>query len=414
MATARIYLQKAESKRTKENLCPVKLVVTDKTKRRYYSISERLYPEHRYLSEEAFNKAMSKNPKGKYKDIKEDFKDRVKEAEKVIHDILEETGSFSWEKFETSYLNKKTHWDNLFYAFNTHIENLKANDSYSYAGTFVDTMKAVKQFDNKNLTFRDITPGWLERFERWMRRKGRSTATVGIYTRNIRTLFNIARKEKGVKAPYPFEKYKPRTAKANKRALTASDISKLWNYKPKEGTGRHFAKDIFIFMFLANGMNIGDVLRLKYLNIIGNEIEFTRTKTRNKDTETRIRVPYTDTLKKIVDYWGQKAIGKDVYIFPVLDGTMNEEEKKRVIMNKRSNINKRLKKIANELELEHLSTVYARHSYATIMRNSGASTEYIQEQLGHTSSKTTQNYLASFEQETRQKNAKKLEQLLTG
>ena len=40
---------------------------------------------------------------------------------------------------------------------------------------------------------------------------------------------------------------------------------------------------------------------------------------------------------------------------------------------------------------------YARHSYATILRNTGVSVDYISQALGHSDIKTTQNYLDSFE-----------------
>jgi integrase len=244
-----------------------------------------------------------------------------------------------------------------------------------------------------------------------MLKEGKSTATIGIYTRALRRLFNVAR-EYGVKADYPFSTYKPRKATAHKRALTAKQVSKIMQYKPREGTGRHFAKDMFLFSFFANGMNIGDILRLKYSNIQDNEIVFVREKTRNKQDETKIRVPLVDTLKNIINRWGQKSHLENVYIFPVLNGDMDEATKKKVIMNKRSNINRRLKKIAKDLELGHLSTVYARHSFATILKNSGASTEYIQEMLGHSNVKVTQNYLDSFEEDERLERAKKLEETI--
>ena len=45
------------------------------------------------------------------------------------------------------------------------------------------------------------------------------------------------------------------------------------------------------------------------------------------------------------------------------------------------------------------TTYYARHSFVTILKNSGVSTEFICKALGHSSLQTTKNYLAGFEQE---------------
>jgi integrase len=50
-------------------------------------------------------------------------------------------------------------------------------------------------------------------------------------------------------------------------------------------------------------------------------------------------------------------------------------------------------------------TYVARHSYATVLKRSGANISYISESLGHSNLKTTENYLASFEKEERIKNA---------
>jgi len=67
--------------------------------------------------------------------------------------------------------------------------------------------------------------------------------------------------------------------------------------------------------------------------------------------------------------------------------------------------NKRLKEIGKSLNIYHLSTYSARHSFATVLKRSGANIAYISESLGHADQKTTENYLASFEQEERIKNA---------
>ena len=60
-----------------------------------------------------------------------------------------------------------------------------------------------------------------------------------------------------------------------------------------------------------------------------------------------------------------------------------------------------MKRIAKNLEINKGVTTYlARHSFATVLRNSGASMEFISEALGHSDMKTTKSYLAGFEQET--------------
>lgn len=57
-----------------------------------------------------------------------------------------------------------------------------------------------------------------------------------------------------------------------------------------------------------------------------------------------------------------------------------------------------MKRLAINLNLERVPTTnFASHSFSTILKRSGVPIEMISEQLGHTSIKTTQIYLGSFE-----------------
>jgi integrase/recombinase XerD len=59
-----------------------------------------------------------------------------------------------------------------------------------------------------------------------------------------------------------------------------------------------------------------------------------------------------------------------------------------------------MKEIANSLEIiKDVTTYPVRHSFASVLQRSGVSTEFISETLGHINVKTTQNYLAGFEDE---------------
>ena len=65
-------------------------------------------------------------------------------------------------------------------------------------------------------------------------------------------------------------------------------------------------------------------------------------------------------------------------------------------------INKYMRRIGSVLEIEKdLTTHTARHSFATVLKRSGASTDFISESLDHKDKKTTESYLDSFEDETK-------------
>ena len=59
-----------------------------------------------------------------------------------------------------------------------------------------------------------------------------------------------------------------------------------------------------------------------------------------------------------------------------------------------------MKRIATNLEInKSVSSIYARHSFSTILLRSGEAVEKISEMLGHAKIGTTQKYLGSFEDE---------------
>lgn len=69
-----------------------------------------------------------------------------------------------------------------------------------------------------------------------------------------------------------------------------------------------------------------------------------------------------------------------------------------------------MKKIAKRHGIELLpTTIVTRHSFSKTMKRSRATTEFIQEALGHMDKKTTENYLGSFEQRVKKEFAQKLE-----
>ena len=82
---------------------------------------------------------------------------------------------------------------------------------------------------------------------------------------------------------------------------------------------------------------------------------------------------------------------------------MTPEEEYRAVQQTVQTINKNLTKICNALEIDKATTYTARHSFATVLKRSGASVEFISESLGHKSKQTTQNYLANFEDKEKAK-----------
>jgi len=431
-ATARIYFQRAPAKRTKNDLCPVKLCITHNRIRKYYSINEVIKnADWLFLSKEDIEKVNGDSPRGKYRNIAFEYKRIVDDAEGVIKNI----NTFSFNQFEERFFHKSTSWDNVFMAMIDFIHDLKAEERFGYAASFESTLRATKEFHEgrslgftsrqkvetryekyiagKPLNFVDITPKWLKKFELHLQKQGKSKSTLGIYVRNIRVLFNLALKVHEVRAEYPFTKYKPKGAEGRKLALTALQISMIANYKT-EYPQEQFYRDIFMFSFLANGMNLSDIARLRYSDIVDGEICFVREKTKGEESdEDKLHVTITKNMQSIIDKHGNKTVGYDSFIFPILKPDFNEQKKYSEIKQLVKQVNKYVSRIALVVGItERVSSYVARHSWATIAKNSGTSTEYISESLGHSSIIVTKRYLKSFEKSTREEHSAKIENVI--
>jgi integrase len=156
-------------------------------------------------------------------------------------------------------------------------------------------------------------------------------------------------------------------------------------------------------------MNLKDISRLKYKNIDSETISFTRAKTERTKTGRIIQIPLTPQTKQIIDKWGITPKLKESYVFPVLQTGITPKQEYAKIQQVVKMVNKYVEMAAKAVGIEAKVTSYtARHSFATVLKRSGASIEFISESLGHTDLKTTENYLANFELDEKKKWAAKL------
>jgi len=212
---------------------------------------------------------------------------------------------------------------------------------------------------------------------------------------------------------YPFGKGKFEIPAGSnvKKALTVSEVGKIYNYPSLNGSSEERARDLWIFSYLCNGINVKDIARMKFKNIDRDSIVFVRAKTERKQRQNQksIVVPLTPEIKRIIKRSGNKPTSKEQYVFPILREGLTPEKERALIQQATKTINKYIKRIVTDLKIKKEVTTYtARHSFATVMKRSGASTEFISESLGHSNLATTENYLASFEMDTKRKLAKNL------
>jgi integrase len=266
---------------------------------------------------------------------------------------------------------------------------------------------SLKKFVD-DVSFTDITVAFLNDYENWLKAKNISKTTMGIYIRPLRTLFNEAIEDGIIKREkcYPFgkRKYRIPTSRNIKKALDLDEIKQIYYYKcdPKSESEQR-AKDFWLFSYFANGMNPKDIATLQFKNINGDFIVFERAKTDHhlRSDPKPISVYINEDMKEIMERWGNKIKSHNNYIFPILEPGMSPLRQYDLIQLFVRSINDWMGRIAKNLGLNKKATTYvARHSFSTVLKRSGASTEYIQDALGHMDVKTTENYLGSFNTET--------------
>jgi integrase len=246
----------------------------------------------------------------------------------------------------------------------------------------------------------------------------KSLTTVAMYLRCLRHLCNNAIREGVLKqSDYPFSsdgkdtsKYKMPEPKNTKIALSIDNIAKIFNYEPEFGTSEHYYRDLWLFSYLCNGINMKDICLLKYSDIKGEHLYFRRAKTTRTDRKSRpVDVILTDEVKSIIERWGRQPQLSDMFIFPILKRGLSPEKQQALIKQVTKQTNIYIKRIATKLGIkENVHFQVARHSYATILKRSGVSVEYISESLGHKNLATTNHYLGSFEDDQKRETAKHL------
>jgi integrase len=115
------------------------------------------------------------------------------------------------------------------------------------------------------------------------------------------------------------------------------------------------------FIYLCNGLNVADLIKLKYSNIVDGEICFVRQKTEKRAKNQKlIRVALIPALQHIIDKWGNLKVDSN-YIFPYLEGGESDEERYKKTRELYKRINKRMKLIGEEIGIENITTYTARH-----------------------------------------------------
>ncbi|WP_242916320.1 site-specific integrase [Pontibacter liquoris] len=405
-------------KHNKSCLYPVKVRVTYRRERQYYSTGKSLTLD----DWEKLPTTRSKNlaeTRSQIQDTADKVKDQVKD---LIKNDLFSFGTLNMRLGQGLSTTLNT-------AFVARIEELEESGKVSTADWYRYTLRSIILFEHGNIELKDlkgdkfkstallgsskinfsqITAAWLKRYENHLLDKDKSYTTISMYMRALQVIMNDAKAAGIVKlAQHPFGKGKYEIPQHEGRniALTLADIGKIVKYDCETDTIA-MCRDLWFFSYLCNGANITDICKFRYSSIRNGEICFYRQKTVAKAKKKKlIHAIITPEMQAIIKRWGNPADNPEGFLFPFLKGGESPGDERRLIKNITHLMNDKMKAIGEKLGIGNISTYTARHSYASVLKRSGANIAFISESLGHNDLKTTETYLASFEQEERLKNA---------
>lgn len=319
-------------------------------------------------------------------------------------DILVERGTFSFSNLNN--MLGKNIGGTLNEMISAKIKELENEEKFGTSAFYKGTLSLLKRYMKHDVPINEVTVEWLNGLEKFILKTANQT-TVAMNMRNIRATMNIA-KQVGVirESDYPFGrgKYQIKEGSGKKKALNKKQLKAIAEYRDGSMT-TEFYRDLWLFIYFCNGLNVADLISLKFSDIQNGEISFIRKKTKDRTRDVkRIYAAITPEMYSIINKWGNDP-KKSVYIFPFLkpgDSAWEHEKKKK---NHTKLINKRMKMIGEKLNLRKITTYVARHTYATVLRNEGVPISIISPMLGHSSVTTTEIYLADLESEYRAKNA---------
>lgn len=310
----------------------------------------------------------------------------IKSIYQIISHLMIETPTFTVEDIIHHY-EKLNQGYSLQAFMHEQIDLLKMHAKYGTAATYSSTLKSFMRFLHfQDIKINRIDPDLIKGYEDYLCETGLTKNTISFYMRVLRAVFNKAVENGLVDQSHPFSDVYTGIAKTQKRAVRIKEIRKLITVDLSHQPSLDFARDIFMFSFYTRGMSFVDIAYLRPENIKGGYLIYNRRKTGHE-----LRIKWESCMEQLVSKYQSQC---DYYLLPIIK---EKAESRRQYLNSLHWINNHLKMLSSLLNIQPALTMYvARHSWASIAKNSNIPITVISEGMGHSSIQTTQIYLASL------------------
>ena len=363
MATIKMYLDKRTSNKLGQH--PVRLQFNSNSKTVYYS----------------FNVFANENDWDKLNDCVTSSDKKFKTKNRLIEETYEKAEKFIEEMSNKGRLPsdaKKirdlfSQNDSDILSFNVVFERFIESKTGKTKETYQLTYNRIKDFTKSELYFEDVNLAWLNKFEKFLEKRGNKINSRGIHFRDIRAVFNHAIDNDYINAGfYPFRKFKIKKERTAKRAISLGNFKKIIAYKGIEQ--EEWARDVFMLSFYFIGINMIDLF--ENVTIGDGFLEYNRAKTNRL---------YSIKINPEADILIQKFKGNN--------NAFNFSEQFKLNKSFYSKVNEYLAEIAIKLKIPKFTTYSARHSWATFAAGLDIPKETIAASLGHGGGSVTDIYI---------------------
>ena len=351
---------------------------------------------------------------------RKELKNLMQKVENQINQLIAED-SFSLRRIQELHQGKADNDCTIYSVWDSIIDNKREKESAGTARCNKDVRRRFERHMGSNVQFADINKSFVDKWVKIMKEKKLSLTTIGISLRTFRAIVNVCISRKLIKGNTK-EMFKDtgynKSGSRKADYLEVPTMRMLYDFwerdeaKDENGKELFFPKEkhaifrdlgLFLFMYLGDGQNLADTLRLTYddwyFATHGKQLRFFRHKTQERNASaSEVIFPVTDELKKIIDKYGNEPmLGERV--FPIMSKSITADQEIWVIQRYNRYIREHMAIVSEILGMQERPTsTWARHSFATNLNNSdNVPYKYICDSMGHSSSgDITSKYIGAY------------------
>lgn len=257
--------------------------------------------------------------------------------------IAKELQPFDFDRFESKFFQNTHIAPDIIAYYSDAVIEMDAEQRQNSASNYRNSLQSILDFieystgtkPNK-IPFALITEDWLQEYEKYcLNVKSFSPATVGIYLRPLRAIFNRALDKKDIESEqYPFgrRKYRIPSAEKNIRWASKADYLRTLAAHP-QNADQERARDFLIMSILCNDLTPSDLAWLRYENLAGEIMVIAQTYDDGKRTSfsKSMVCVIPEEVRSIIIKHGNVELNPRTFVFPLLNDTMVPSEQHQKI-----------------------------------------------------------------------------------